>query len=71
VRDGKVRENDKYYRSTCTLMHVLLDSGEMICSAIHGTYVAATFSSQADHEVLYRPSTRCTLAVQHKNGNKS
>jgi len=67
VRDGKVRENDNYYQSTCTLMHVLLDSGELICSAVYEKHVTATFSRQADHEVLYRPSTRCVLAVQHKN----
>jgi hypothetical protein len=33
-------------------MHALLDSGELICPAVYGTYVTATVSSQADHEVI-------------------
>jgi hypothetical protein len=35
-----------------------------------GTYVTARYSGKANHEVLYRPSTRCKPAVQHKKGQQ-
>jgi hypothetical protein len=42
-------------------MHVLLDSGELVCSAANGAFVRATFSSQADHEsIISVQYTMCT-----------